>query len=105
MVHTINNLAEFKDAISRSPNLVVVDFFATWCGPCKRIAPVLEELASSLAGQVDFYSVDVDIAEDVAADQGISAMPTFFYFKGGKKVDELVGASTDQLKALINKNK
>jgi len=98
-------LAEFKDVISKSSNLVVIDFFATWCGPCKRIAPVIEELATSLSGQVDFYKVDVDVAEDVAADQGVQSMPTFFYFKGGQKVDELIGASADQLKALIQKHK
>ena len=84
--------------------LVVVDFTATWCGPCQRIAPEFAKMAEDNPDCV-FVKVDVDENEDVAQEQGVSAMPTFMYFKNGKKVDELVGASIDQLKAKVASNK
>jgi thioredoxin 1 len=83
---------------------VVVDFFATWCGPCKRISPYLEKLSEELTDVV-FIKVDVDELENVAREQNISAMPTFYLFKNGEKVADLVGASQDKLKSLIDANK
>ena len=94
---------EFNEALTAAGDkLVVVDFFATWCIPCKKIAPFLEELAEAHEGVV-FLKVDVDQLEDTAAEQDISAMPTFLFFKNGKKVDELVGASKDALQAAVEK--
>ncbi len=58
---------------------VVVDFFATWCGPCKMMSPVMDELAGEFAGQVDIYKVDVDKAQDVAAAFGVRSIPTFLF--------------------------
>ena len=65
--------------------LVVIDFFATWCGPCKMISPVLEEMEAQMSN-VKFLKVDVDEAEDVAVHYQISAMPTFIFIKNGQKV-------------------
>ena len=65
--------------------LVVIDFFATWCGPCKMISPVLEEMEAQMSN-VKFLKVDVDEAEDVAVHYQISAMPTFIFIKNGSKV-------------------
>jgi len=84
--------------------LVVVDFFAQWCGPCKRIAPFIEQLSNDLAGKVVFLKVDVDEVPNLAAREQISAMPTFYFYKGNKKIADLVGASQDRLKDLIEKN-
>ncbi|KAL4423311.1 hypothetical protein ABPG77_006106 [Micractinium sp. CCAP 211/92] len=81
---------------------VIVDFTATWCGPCRMIGPVFEQLSTEYESIV-FLKVDVDEVEQVAAACGISAMPTFQVWQGGKKVDELVGASKTQLEALIKK--
>uniref|UniRef100_A0A7N8X6T2 Thioredoxin n=1 Tax=Mastacembelus armatus TaxID=205130 RepID=A0A7N8X6T2_9TELE len=78
--------------------LVVVDFSATWCGPCKKIAPEYEDLSKKPENKnVVFLKVDVDEAEDVSTDCGISCMPTFHFYKNGKKVDEFSGANLTTL--------
>mmetsp|Transcript_30473 Transcript_30473/g.66984 ORF Transcript_30473/g.66984 Transcript_30473/m.66984 type:complete len:105 (+) Transcript_30473:98-412(+) len=84
--------------------LVVVDFTASWCGPCQMIAPVFEKMASENP-DITFVKVDVDEADDVAAECGIQAMPTFQFYKDGSKVDEFRGANTAQLQALVAKHK
>ena len=95
------------DNIIRSSveKLVVVDFFATWCGPCVRIAPKLEEMSQSdqFKESVVFLKVDVDAASEISEKYKIQAMPTFILFKDGKKVDEMMGANEVKLKAFINK--
>jgi thioredoxin 1 len=87
-------LAEFKD------KLVVIDFHAVWCGPCKMIAPQLEAMAKEFAAEIEVFKVDVDEAEDVAMKEAIKCMPTFLFYKGEKKVAEFSGADA---KALRNK--
>jgi len=80
--------------------LVVVDFTATWCGPCQRIAPLFNQLADENEDVV-FVKVDVDENEDVAAACNISAMPTFQYYRGGKKIEEQIGADPEKLKNFV----
>ena len=82
---------------------MVVDFYATWCGPCKVIAPKVVEYSKEFP-DVDFIKVDVDDLSDVAAEHSIRAMPTFLLFKGGKKVAEVVGANAAKLKAAVAEN-
>jgi thioredoxin 1 len=82
----------------------IVDFFATWCGPCKALSPVLEELAEEYAGKVDFYKVDVDKAEDLAGAFGIRSIPTLLFIplKGQPQITQ--GAlPKQQLKEIIEK--
>ena len=102
---TVVASAEDMKALIDCEQLVVVDFFATWCGPCKAIAPRIEEMANGEFADVKFLKVDVDECEEVALEYNISAMPTFKFIKGGKEVDELVGANAEQLIEKINKNK
>jgi thioredoxin 1 len=83
---------------------VVVDFFATWCGPCKRIAPFIEELSNKHTNVV-FLKVDVDELGETSAREGVSAMPTFYFYKGGKKVGDVVGASNAKIQELVEKHK
>eukprot|EP00262_Sarcandra_glabra_P009018 TRINITY_DN22993_c0_g1_i1.p1 TRINITY_DN22993_c0_g1~~TRINITY_DN22993_c0_g1_i1.p1 ORF type:complete len:137 (-),score=30.69 TRINITY_DN22993_c0_g1_i1:324-674(-) len=83
--------------------LVVVDFTAAWCGPCKFITPFLEELATKLT-DVIFLKVDVDELKTVAADWAVEAMPTFMFLKEGKIVDKVVGARKDELEQKIAKH-
>jgi thioredoxin 1 len=69
-----------------------VDFSATWCGPCKALAPVIDELANEYEGVVKIGKVDTDESQEIAGTYGIMSVPTVLLFKGGKKVDSLVGA-------------
>lgn len=79
---------------------MVLDCFATWCGPCKAIAPKVEEFSTTYS-QAKFYQIDVDELSDVAAELGIRAMPTFMLFKNGEKVQDIVGANPPALEAGI----
>jgi thioredoxin 1 len=72
--------------------LVVVDCYADWCGPCKAVAPIIESLADEYAGRVTFVKVDVDSSPQTSMQYGIRAIPTLLFFKGGKLVDQQVGA-------------
>jgi thioredoxin len=97
----IKSLSQFNK-LKTSP-LVILDCYATWCGPCKAISPVFERLAKQYEGSTSivFAKVDVDKAKDVAQACGITAMPTFQFFKHGKKVDEVKGADVQQLTTKI----
>ncbi len=82
--------SNFDDVINSNEN-VVVDFWAEWCGPCKILAPIIDELAKEYVGKVVFAKLNVDEAKDIAINFGISAIPTLIFFKRGKPVDALVG--------------
>jgi thioredoxin 1 len=84
--------ASFKSEVIDSNVPVLVDFWATWCAPCRAIAPALEELATQYKGKVKIAKVDVDESQQVAQQFGIRSIPTLLLFKGGKVVDQLVGA-------------
>jgi thioredoxin 1 len=100
MVHVIENKSQFDDAL-KSKKLVVIDCFATWCGPCKLIAPKVVTMSKENE-DVDFYKLDVDEVSDVAAELAIRAMPTFLLFKDGEKVQEIVGANDKALKVSVS---
>jgi thioredoxin 1 len=89
-------MSEFLDNILTSSDLVVLDCFAEWCGPCKAIAPLIEQWSNENT-HIKFYKVDVDKADDVAQELNVRAMPTFMFFKGGEKVTEVVGADQAQI--------
>ncbi|MCP6198903.1 thioredoxin, partial [Klebsiella pneumoniae] len=76
--------------------LVVIDFMATWCGPCKMIGPKLDEIAAEMSDSIVVVKVDVDECEDIASEYNINSMPTFVFVKNGKKLDEFSGANVDR---------
>ncbi len=82
--------SNFEEVINSNEN-VVVDFWAEWCGPCKILAPIIDELAKEYTGKVVFAKLNVDEAQNIAIDYGISAIPTLIFFKNGKPVDALIG--------------
>jgi thioredoxin len=101
----INTLEEFESALEDAgPKLVIVDFTATWCGPCKMIGPVFDQLAEEYRGKAVFLKVDVDENSDTAQDCGIRAMPTFQFYKGGGKLAEFAGADKAKLLELVKKH-
>lgn len=109
---------------SAGDKLIVIDFFATWCGPCKMISPKLTELSQKYAEKVlvlkvscrqiwindefltkhNLVQVDVDECEDIAMEYNVSSMPTFVFFKNGNKIEEFAGANAEKLEKTIVKN-
>ncbi|MDP2744231.1 MAG: thioredoxin [Dehalococcoidia bacterium] len=85
------NEASFEAEVIKAANPTLVDFWATWCGPCRMIAPVVEALAEEYAGKMNFAKVNVDAEPKLANKYGIRSIPTLLIFKGGKPVKQLVG--------------
>lgn len=102
VVISVQSVEEAQEKI-KTCKLVVIDFFATWCGPCKIIGPKVEKMSEELP-EVTFLKVDVDDCEDAAEAFGVQAMPTFKIYKDGTKVDELVGANEQKLRSLVEKH-
>ena len=104
-VPMLGNLEELEVALEDAGNaLVVVDFYAEWCGPCKKLAPTLESLHQKTPSKkVQFYKVDVDEARELAADRGVKSMPTIQFYRNGKKVQQIVGGDKNALKQEVAK--
>ena len=84
--------ANFKSDVLDSDNLTVVDFWAEWCGPCRAIGPVIEELAKEYEGKVNIGKLNVDHNPEVSMNYGITSIPAILFIKNGQVVDKLVGA-------------
>lgn len=92
--YVMDTSGETPKYIGKRP--AVIDFYATWCGPCKRMAPIVEELAKEFAGKVDFYQVDVDKESELARMFGIEAMPTFAFISADGKLSSSVGMQSKE---------
>jgi thioredoxin 1 len=95
---------EILDSFASAP-LAVGWFSASWCGPCKAVQKSIEQMAEEYKDKgVSVVKVDVDDHQSVAADHDVTSVPTFFFFKDGKQVDKVIGASAERVKAAIEKN-
>jgi len=86
--------ANFKDEVIEKDGLAVIDFWATWCGPCRMIGPIIEELSTEYEGKVLVGKVDVDSNQEVSMKYGVRSIPTILFIKNGEVVDKHVGATS-----------
>ena len=84
--------ANFEQEVEKSGSLTIVDFWATWCGPCRMVAPILEQLATENEGKVKITKLDVDANIKTASRFNVRSIPTLLFFKDGKVVDQIIGA-------------
>lgn len=89
ITHTTDQ--EFHKDVEQNPNLTIVDFWAPWCGPCRMIAPVLEQLDKEFEGKISIVKLNVDENPEQPGRFGIMGIPTLLFFKGGQVVDKIVG--------------
>jgi len=102
LIHVTDS--DFEQQILKSEKPALVDFWAPWCGPCQRIAPIIEELAAEYKDKVKVAKINVDESRKVATDMGVMSIPTLMLFKGGKVIDKVIGlVPKDRLKEIVNK--
>ena len=87
---------EFQSKVLDAAEPVLVDFFATWCGPCKMIAPVIDEVAAAVEGRARVVKVDIDASPDIAGRYGVMSVPTLIVFRNGQPVRQAVGVQPKQ---------
>ena len=103
MVNEIKNSQQFEQQVLNSANPVFVDFWAEWCGPCRSVSPVVEELSTEYGGKVDFVKINVDENGELAQKYNVFSIPTLAIFKNGEVVSQKVGASTkESFKTMID---
>ncbi len=103
MVKEIKNLQQFEQQVLNSTTPVFVDFWAEWCGPCRSVSPVVEELSNEYDGKIDFVKINVDENSELAQKYNVFSIPTLAIFKNGKVIFKKVGSSTkESFKTMID---
>lgn len=91
MAITVLNTEDFETSVLNATVPVLVDFFATWCGPCKMIGPILEQVATEMGGDALIYKIDVDNSPELASKYGVMSVPTLIVFKDGEQTNRVDG--------------
>lgn len=104
IVTKIKDASEFENYVNTSVKLLVIDYKAEWCGPCKRMAPLFEELSNQYDEQCEFLTVDCDELPELAAQRGVASLPTFELIKNGKALEQVIGANPSKLEQTISRN-
>ena len=95
---------EFDEKVSNSDKKVLIDVYANWCGPCKMLSPIIDELANEI-DNINFYKLDIDKSEDIARRYGIMSIPTLLIFDNGELKEKIVGfKNKEELKEILNNN-
>lgn len=96
---------DFEEKVLKNNKLTLVDFFGTWCMPCKMLSPILEEVSESLGEKIDIVKVDIDKFPEIAKRYGVMAVPTMILFKDEKEIDKMVGLKqADDIIKILNQN-
>jgi thioredoxin 1 len=104
MVHEVTD-QNFSEIVLKAELPMLVDFWAPWCGPCIKVSPVVEKLSEEYAGKADFCKINVDEAPEVAINYGIRSIPTLMVFKGGDKVNQVIGAVPEaKIKSMLDEH-
>lgn len=105
MAVTIVTKDTFDQEVAQSTLPVLVDFYADWCGPCKMVAPLVEQISNEYGEEVKVAKINIDDAQELAAQHGVASIPTLILFKDGNKADQLVGAvPKPQIEEFVKKN-
>eukprot|EP01084_Bolivina_argentea_P205118 350452_1 len=104
IVTKIEKTSDFENIVNSSVKLLVIDYKAEWCGPCKRMAPLFEELSNQYADQCEFLSVDCDDLPELAAQRGVASLPTFELIQNGIGLEQVIGANPSKLEQSIVRN-